>query len=115
MRYIPDASRDVMDFLFINLMMYGKEQGFHSFNLGMAPFSGLGDLPSRSLWNRLGHFLFRYGENFYNFQGLRDYKEKFHPTWEPRYIAYPGGLTLPGILTDIAALIAGGLKGVVAK
>ena len=31
----------------------------------------------------------------YNFQGLRAYKEKFDPVWEPRYLAYPGGFACP--------------------
>src|SRR5262249_48708066 len=115
MRYVPEFGRDVMDYLFIELMLWGKQQGYKYFNFGMAPFSGLGDLPFRSGWNVLGHFLFRYGEHFYNFQGLRDYKQKFRPIWEPRYLAYPGGLTLPTILTDVAALISGGLTGVIGK
>jgi phosphatidylglycerol lysyltransferase len=115
MRYVPEFGRDVMDYLFIELMLWGKNEGYKYFNFGMAPFSGLGDLPFRSGWNLLGHFLFRYGEHFYNFQGLRDYKQKFRPIWEPRYLAYPGGLTLPAILTDVAALISGGLTGVIRK
>jgi len=45
---------------------------------------------------------------FYNFEGLRAYKEKFHPVWEARYLAYPGGLALPVVLADITALSAGG-------
>jgi phosphatidylglycerol lysyltransferase len=44
----------------------------------------------------------------YNFQGLRAYKEKFNPVWQPRYLAYPGGLRLPRVLADVSALIAGG-------
>jgi phosphatidylglycerol lysyltransferase len=114
MRYLPGES-DLMEFLFLELMLWGQAEGYRWFNLGMAPLSGLGNLPSRSRWNRLGHFLFRYGEHFYNFQGLREYKEKFSPVWEPRYLAYPGGLTLPRVLADIAALISGGLKGVITK
>jgi phosphatidylglycerol lysyltransferase len=35
--------------------------------------------------------------------------------WEPRYLASPGGLALPRILTNVASLIAGGLRGVVAR
>ncbi len=48
----------------------------------------------------------------YNFQGLRAYKEKFDPVWEPHYLAYPGGLALPRVLADVTALIAGGYRNV---
>ena len=41
-----------------------------------------------------------------SFQGLRQYKEKFDPIWEPRFLATPGGLPLPRILTHIGSLIA---------
>lgn len=58
---------------------------------------------------------YRFGEDFYNFQGLRQYKDKFDPVWQPTYIASPGGLALPRILTNLATLISGGLRGVFAK
>lgn len=67
------------------------------------------------LWSRLGALVFQQGELFYNFQGLRQYKEKYDPEWEPKYLASPGGLVLPRILTNLASLISGGLKGVVTK
>ncbi|RYZ96393.1 MAG: DUF2156 domain-containing protein, partial [Proteobacteria bacterium] len=51
----------------------------------------------------------------YNFQGLRAYKEKFDPEWEPRYLAYSGKLQLPKALADLAVIIAGGVKGMVGK
>lgn len=63
----------------------------------------------------VGNLVFRHGEHFYNFQGLRQYKEKFHPHWHPRYLASPGGLALPQILTDIATLISGGTRGLLRK
>jgi phosphatidylglycerol lysyltransferase len=66
-------------------------------------------------WHRAGRLLFAHGENFYNFQGLREYKEKFDPVWEPRYLASPAGLALPTILANIASLISGGIRGVVGK
>ncbi|MEZ5486405.1 MAG: phosphatidylglycerol lysyltransferase domain-containing protein [Steroidobacteraceae bacterium] len=49
----------------------------------------------------------RHGEHFYHFEGLRQYKEKFHPQWRPRYLASLGGLALPRVLMDVTTLIAG--------
>ena len=115
MRYLPQAPDGVMEYLFICLMLWGKEQSYRWFNLGMAPFSGLENRALAPLWNRLGAFVFRHGEHFYNFQGLRQYKEKFDPQWRPKYLASPGGLALPQVFANLATLISGGVKGVVAK
>ncbi len=115
MRFGSAAPENCMDFLFVQLMLWGRENGFAWFNLGMAPFSGLASMSMAPLWNRFGAFLFQHGENFYNFQGLRRYKEKFRPVWEPRYLAGPGGMALPRVLANVSALVARGLKGVIAK
>ena len=115
MRYLPESPHGLMDYLFIQLMLWGKEEGYQWFNLGMAPLSGLEDHALAPLWNRLGTFVFRHGEHFYNFQGLRQYKAKFDPEWEPRYLASPGGIALPRILANLASLISGSIKGAIAK
>ncbi|MCO6435839.1 MAG: bifunctional lysylphosphatidylglycerol flippase/synthetase MprF [Phycisphaerae bacterium] len=115
MRFRPDAGQGVMDFLLTSLMLWGRDEGYRHFGLGMAPLSGFHDHPLAPLWNRAGGFVFRHGEHFYNFEGLRQYKDKFHPEWSPRYLAAPGGLALPAILIDLAALISGGIRGVVKK
>jgi phosphatidylglycerol lysyltransferase len=110
MRYHKDAPKGVMEALFVHLLRWGKEGGYCWFVLGMAPLSGFERSPIAPLWARLGSFLYQHGERFYNFQGLRAYKEKFNPVWEPHYLAYPGGLSLPRILADVSALIAGGYR-----
>jgi phosphatidylglycerol lysyltransferase len=115
MRHLPDAPAGVMDYMFISLILWGQQQGYRWFNLGMAPLSGLENRALGTLWSRVGSLAYRFGENFYNFQGLRQYKEKFDPEWEPMYLASPGGLALPRILTNLAALISGGLRGVISK
>lgn len=115
MRHRSEAPRGVMDFLFARLMLWGKEQGYHWFNLGMVPLKGLESRALAPLWHRVGAIVFRHGEYFYNFQGLRQYKEKFNPLWRPRYLAAPGGIALPRALADVASLISGGLKGVFGK
>jgi phosphatidylglycerol lysyltransferase len=106
MRQAPDAPGGVMDLLFIGLMNRAKEEGFRWFGLGMAPLSGLPRHHLASLWSRLGALMYRRGDRFYNFEGLRAFKEKFRPEWRPRYLAYPGALGLPQILLDITVLTA---------
>jgi phosphatidylglycerol lysyltransferase len=110
MRFRESAQKNVMEAIFLQLMLWGREQGYARFDLGMAPLSGLEISAVAPAWTRLGHFLYQQGEPFYNFQGLRAYKEKFHPVWEPRYLAYPGGLALARILADVSALVAGGYR-----
>ena len=115
MRWTPAAPPGMMDYLFVQLMLWGRDEGYARFNVGMAPLSGLENRALAPLWARAGAFVFRFGEHFYNFRGLRQYKEKFDPIWEPRYLASPGGLALPRILTNVASLISGGLGGIVRK
>lgn len=115
MRYGGNAPRGIMDFLFIRLMQWGKEQGFSWFNLGMAPLSGLEGRVLAPRWNKVGALIYRHGEHFYNFRGVRQYKEKFKPAWEPRYLVSPGGLAFPQILTHVGALVSRGLKGTVSR
>ncbi|QDJ10547.1 Oxacillin resistance-associated protein fmtc [Roseomonas mucosa] len=115
MRHLPDAPGGTMDFLFIRLLLRAKELGYRNFDLGMAPLSGLAAHRLAPLWHRLGGWVFRRGERFYNFRGLRAFKEKFDPVWEPRYLCAAGGLDPWVVLADVAALQAGGLRGVVGK
>ncbi|HTV85362.1 MAG TPA: bifunctional lysylphosphatidylglycerol flippase/synthetase MprF [Dyella sp.] len=115
MRHVPDSPVGLMDYLFVELMLWAKDHGYRWFNLGMAPLSGLQSRRQAPLWNRFGALIFGRGERFYNFQGLHRYKDKFDPEWEPRYMAVPGGIALPVVLTNVASLIAGGLTGVVRR
>lgn len=117
LRWLPPSSQwfsSRQRWLFC-LMLWGKEQGYRTFNLGMAPLSGLYNRPFAPLWNRIGSVVFQHGEQLYNFDGLRNYKEKFLPEWSPRYLVCHGGLSLPNNLINIAALISGGVKGIFTK
>lgn len=115
MRHADDAPRGVMDFTFITLMTWGREQGYAWFNLGMAPLAGLERRALAPAWSRMGALVYAHGEHFYNFRGLRQYKEKFDPVWSPRYLASRGGLSVATTLLDVTALVSGGLRGAIAK
>ncbi len=107
MRYRSDGPR-VMDFLFVSLFLYAKEQGFDVFNLGMAPLASVGVSRGAHGRERLARVLFQHGEHWYNFQGLRQYKEKFEPVWQPRYMGYQSAWEFPVATAYVAALVAGG-------
>jgi phosphatidylglycerol lysyltransferase len=111
MRYGEGAPKGVIDYLLIECMLWGRAQGYKWFNLGMAPLSGLEEHPLAPAWHKLGRLVQRYGENFYHFEGLRKFKEKFLPVWRGRYLAAPGGLSLAGALVDVTTLISGGGAG----
>lgn len=106
MRHVNEAPKGTMDFLFIELFLWGRAQGYARFSLGMAPLSGLAQHRLAGRWNRLAGLLARHGERFYGFSGLRRFKSKFAPQWRPRYLAAPGGMHLPAALLDATRLIS---------
>ena len=112
MRYSDVAPRGVMDFLLVELMQWGRREGYQRFDLGMAPLSGLEYRRLAPLWTMFGALLFKHGEHFYNFRGVRHYKEKFDPVWSPRYVACAGRFDLPRVMADVATLVAGGVRGI---
>jgi phosphatidylglycerol lysyltransferase len=115
MRYGHAAPKGVIDFLLIESMLWGKSQGYHWFNLGMAPLSGLEEHALAPTWHKIGRMVQRYGEMFYPFEGLRKYKEKFLPVWRPRYLGARDGLGMAGALLDVTSLISGGVGKVLRK
>jgi phosphatidylglycerol lysyltransferase len=115
MRFNAVAPPGIMRYLLTEFMLWGKSEGYRWFNLGMAPLSGLRESLVAPLWYRLGVALYGRGERFYNFQGIRSFKEWFYPQWEPKYLAHPGGAIRPLVIANVAALIAGGYEGVLRK
>ncbi len=112
MRYTPDCPNGVMDLLFLQLFEWGKLQGYRTFNLGMAPLATVGEIKQARLNERLANILFQHGEHWYNFRGIRLFKQKFDPRWVPRYLAYPSFWMWPQVTISIAALIAGGWRNI---
>lgn len=114
-RYLPDAPKGVMDILLTQVMFHFRDAGYTWFILGMAPLSGLSNSEAAPIWHHVGREVFEHGEWFYNFSGLRAFKAKFLPEWQPRYLAVSGNSNPMIALADITVLISGGLKGVIGK
>ena len=111
MRYSNAAPKNIMDYLFIELIAWGKAQGYQAFEFGMAPLAGLEDRPLAPIMSRVGRLLFERGEEIYNFQGVRKYKDKYDPLWQPRYLAAPHKWAIPLLLADVGLLSSGGMAG----
>lgn len=89
MRHHSDkAPSGSMDFLFVNLFEYMKNQGIRYFDLGMAPLSNVGNSRKSFIQERMAYLIYEFGSRFYSFQGLRDYKEKYASEWISRYTLY---------------------------
>jgi phosphatidylglycerol lysyltransferase len=115
MRHVPDAPHGTMDFLFARIIEWARDEGYAWFDVGMAPLSGVGNTRYARPDERLARLAYDYGSHLYNYKGLRSFKEKFHPVWQSRYIAYPLYRPLPTLLVDLAALIAGGYRQILIK
>ena len=116
MRFDPErAPHGVMDFLFAEMLLWAQGAGYRDFDLGMAPLAGLAQDEYAPLFARLGRFIYERAEPIYGFQGLRKFKEKFGPIWEPRYLAAPGAWQMPLVLADVALLTSGGVAALLPK
>jgi phosphatidylglycerol lysyltransferase len=114
MRHLPDAPNGTMDFLFVKLILHAQEAGYAYFDLGMAPLSGVGETAWSRRDERLLRVVYELGSSFYNYKGLRRYKEKFKPAWRSLYLAYPHDRAVHPILIDLAVLVAGGYRQLLA-
>jgi phosphatidylglycerol lysyltransferase len=115
MRYSNDAPPSVMRYLVTEFILWARAQGYSAFNLGMVPLSGIRTGSVAPLWNQIAGAVRVGGERYYNFRGLRAFKEWFHPEWEPSYLVSPGGIKRPVIVASVASLISGGPTGLVRK
>lgn len=111
MRYSDEGPKNIMDFLFVELFEWGRAQGYAAFDFGMAPLAGLDDRPLAPMMSRVGRLIYERGEEIYNFQGVRRYKDKYDPLWQPRYVAARNRWAIPLVLADVGLLTSGGLAG----
>lgn len=90
MRYDPKTEKNgIMDYLFVRIFLYMKENNVRYFDLGMAPLSNVGQYDHSFLNEKLAFLVYSFTNRFYSFGGLRKYKEKFAPFWEARYLSFP--------------------------
>lgn len=106
MRHKKDSPSGTMDAMFIGMIHWAKENNYKRFIIGMAPLSNVGLNKFSRGEEKLAYILYKYGKSIYGFVGLRMYKEKFKPNWEPKYLCYDNLSSLPKIWIETAMLIS---------
>ena len=111
MRHDPDkAPSGTMDFLFINLFQYMRdEEGLEYFDLGMAPLANVGTQRKSFTQERIAYLVYNFGSRFYSFGGLKEYKDKYANEWLPEYVLYSrdswiGYVMIALLITDNAPI-----------
>ena len=98
MRRRPGIHCRGMDLVFTEMLLCLKGEGYRTFNLGLAPFAGVGELADSPRLEKIMHGVGGRVGWFAGLGRLRQYKEKFEPVWEDRFLVYDRGLlALPRI------------------
>lgn len=106
-RYAQANPSGVIDFLFVSLFFWAKQQGYATFNLGGCELAQGTHDPSDPVIKRIISFMVKQLARFYGYKGLYDFKRKFQPAWEGLYLVYPGIVHLPAVSYAIARIDAG--------
>jgi phosphatidylglycerol lysyltransferase len=104
-RYRSGVVDNLMDYVLVSSFLWARDRGYTTFSMGMAPLFDVGERPGAHLTEKLARQLFLHGEHYYNYQGLLAYKTKFHPRWEPRYMAYHDSWNWAGATVAVANLV----------
>lgn len=114
MRRRTDSPDGVMDFLFVAMIEHFKNLGMVGMNLGFAPLANIsgGGVAGAAL-----RLLYARGSAAFNFHGLRTFKQKWKPDWQPRYLVYRSDLQLPAIALAVARAgeRSGSLRSIVSR
>jgi len=102
LRKTTDAPNGIMDHILVELFKYFKSVGIRYVNLGFAPMSGLND--PHNFTEKSMKFAYEKIRSFSHYKGQRDYKDKFNPRWNDKFLVYSNDydlLQVPGVLTKV--------------
>ncbi|MGN6616402.1 MAG: phosphatidylglycerol lysyltransferase domain-containing protein [Ilyomonas sp.] len=101
-RKTNDAPGGCMDALIVELIKYAKDKKFQYLNFGLVPMSGI-DIPDNTA-ERVVKYAYEKIKRFRNYQGLRDFKEKYATQWVNKYLVYENDfdlVQLPSVLNKV--------------
>jgi phosphatidylglycerol lysyltransferase len=96
MRRGEDAAPGTIELLLAHSIDYLKAAGADIVSLGLAPLSNANQTEATLLGNSIDFLNQQFGDHEKN-SSLFNFKKKFHPTWESRYLIFSHTLTLPKV------------------
>jgi lysylphosphatidylglycerol synthetase-like protein (DUF2156 family)/membrane protein DedA with SNARE-associated domain len=106
MRKRKDAISGTMDFLLAHSLLQLKAAGIAEASLSNAPLANVGDL--HGALDRGVSLLFENMNSLYGYKNLFQFKKKFYPRWEGRYLIYPAGTDLPRVAYALTGVHSSG-------
>jgi len=102
MRKREEAPAGTMDLLLAHSLLQLKEIGIPEASLGNAPLANVAE--PRGRLDQGVALLFENMNSFYGYKNLFQFKKKFAPCWEGRYLIYPSGADLPRVAWALASV-----------
>jgi phosphatidylglycerol lysyltransferase len=106
MRKRKDAPSGTMDLLIARSLEELRAAGLEEASLANAPLANVGE--PRGGLERGVALLFEHLNAFYGYKSLFQFKKKFAPRWEGRYLVYPRGAELPRVAYALASVHGAG-------
>jgi phosphatidylglycerol lysyltransferase len=92
----PPEVRNILDFVLVESILRFISGGIAEINLGNAPLANAREgSAGTSVENRVVRYIYENLNQFYAYKPLFEFKRKYRPRWEPRFLAYPLGESLP--------------------
>ena len=102
LRKTSDAPGGTVDYMIVEMFNYFRSAGIRYVNLGFAAMAGLDD--PHNFTEQSMKFAYEKIRSFSHFKGLREYKEKFSPVWNDKYLIYNQDYDLlraPAVLSKV--------------
>jgi len=103
MRYRRSAPPGVIDVLISESALAFKREGLEALSLAVAPMANADEQASPTPYDRAVRLIFEHFSQVYGYRTLFQFKKKFAPRWEPRYLVFPR----PDLLPRIAYALVG--------
>ncbi len=109
--------RDVMDFLIVEAIDHFKTLGVEEISLGNAPLANVDAAEEGAILTREERavkFLFENFDRFYGYKKLFNFKKKYQPEWQGRYLAYKPRTRLAMVALAVAGVhLPKGFRGLI--